>query len=318
MGQSKGKKYLLEDHTELTKIKLKEAKSVVNLFALDYDGTIYDGILYKQPGVTALIEKILAKDKSVAFITARAATALKVMAPPLQEFLLENKISTPIFIAGGNGTVLHELRKNKLIQIYNYGLSTSEINQAINGWRKVYEKLKINHNYLAEKGLETFQKFLKDDWTGYVPCQILKLCQPYEGEIFTEQAKVTFVLPKDKTLHKGIIEALHAELGKNYSIAAGDEIYTHITKCLKEDGKVVAIKAILKVLGLKTNQVITFGDMPTGNDKGLLSFPYSFTNSEEFIKVKKFFRKPPFVLPPHQENSAPVARVYRAIDYLLS
>lgn len=306
----------LQKHFELTEAKLKEARQTVKLFALDYDGTIYDGLDYKQDETLALIEKILAKGKLVTLITARATTVLKTIVPPLQEFLLEKKIVAPIFVAGGNGTVLHELKENQLIQIYNYGLSISEISQAVDSWQKVFGKFKISGSDLSEKGLETFQQFLKDDWTGYIPNQIFKLCQPYKGKIFTEEAKVTFVLPKDKTLHKKIIRNIQMDLSKKYSVAAGDEIFAHITKRLGKDGKVIAIKTILKSLELKENQIATFGDMPDGNDKGLLSFPYSFTNSEEFIKIKKDLQKPPFVLP--DLNVIPIARVYKAIDYLLS
>lgn len=309
-------KQLLQERLELTKVKLVEAKPRIKLFGLDYDGTIYDGADYKLPQVFALVEKILAKDKSVAFITARAATALKTLVPPLHELLAQKNISIPNFIAGGNGTTLYEVKKDGLVEIYNHGLGLPQIKCAVDVGRKVYEKLEINRDDLSEKGLETFQKFLKEDWTGYIPPEIVDVCRPFEGEIFTEEAKVTFVLPKDKTLHKKIVKNAQTELGKNYSIAAGDETFIHITKRLGEDSKTVAIKTILNFLGLKENQVATFGDMPNGNDAGLLSFPYSFTNSEEFVKIKKNLQQPPFVL--MDSDTAPVGRVYKAIDYLLS
>ena len=68
-------------------------------------------------------------------------------------------------------------------------------------------------------------------------------------------------------------------------------------------------------LGLRDNQVLTFGDMPFGNDKGLLidsNLPYTFTNKyfdKESIEI------PPFFLPGSQSN--PVKSVYKAVDYLL-
>jgi len=112
------------------------------------------------------------------------------------------------------------------------------------------------------------------------------------------------------------VDELNENLGEEYRAAAGDETYVHITRKLKEDSKAVAIKTILATLGLEKNQVATFGDMPTGNDSGLLSFPYSFTNLEEFAEVKKDLQQPPYVL--LEPDLSPVNRVYKAIEYLLS
>ncbi len=296
--------------------KLEEAKSLVKLFGLDYDGTIRDGINYKQPQVFSLTEKILEKKKSVAFITARAATALKVLAPPLQELLKNEKISASGFIAGGNGTTLYEVKKDNLIEMYNRGFELPQILRAVEAGKKVYGDLEIKASDLAEKGLATFKKFLQEKWEGYVPSEIINICRPYNGELFTEQAKVTFVLPKNKSLHERIVAELKNELGGEYSVAAGDETYVHITRKQGEDGKIIAIKTILQHLNLELNQVVTFGDMPAGNDAGLLSFPYSFTNSDEFAKIKKDLGQPPYILA--DSNLAPIARVYKAIEYLLS
>lgn len=300
---------------ELTENKLREARPLIKLFGLDYDGTVSDAE-HKLPEIFVMVEKILDKDKSVAFITARAATALKTLVPPLQELLLRKETTVPSFIAGGNGTTLYEVKKNELIEIYNHGFELPQILKAVEVGRKVYEKLGIGSTDLSEKGLETFKKFLQDDWNGYVPAEMIDVCRPFNGELFTEQAKVTFVLPKDKSLHQKVVDELNENLGEEYRAAAGDETYVHITRKLKEDSKAVAIKTILETLALKQDQVATFGDMPTGNDIGLLSFPYSFTNSEEFADVKKNAQQPPYILV--EPNLTPVARVYKALNNLLS
>ena len=305
----------MQKQLDLAKIKLEEAKPLIKLFGLDYDGTVSDAD-HQQPQVFGLVEKILAKDKSVAFITARAATAIKVLVPPLQELLVRENVSVPSFIAGGNGTILHEVKKNELIEIYNHGFGLSQVKQVAEVGRKVYEKLGISNADLAKKGLETFRKFLQDSWEGYVPVEMINVCRPYNGELFTEQAKVTFVLPKDKVLHAKVVAELNKELGEHFCAATGDDMYVHITKKLEEDSKAVAIKTILKLLGLDFNQVATFGDMPTGNDAGLLSFQYSFTNSDEFAKVKKNPEQPPYIL--LNPTLTPVTRIYEAINYLIS
>ena len=291
--------------------ELKKIKSNVKLFVFDYDGTIYDGNKYKEVQVINLIEKIINNGKLVAIITARAATALKIIVPPVRKFLFKKNINSPVFISGGNGVILYKIKDNRLIQIYNYGLSIKEIKHAINCWDKIYKDFRINEKKLSLKGIKTFNAFIKENWVNYIPNKLIELSKLYNGKIFIEEAKVSFVLPKDKTTHDKLIKAAQEELGDNYALKPGDETFAHITKNLKEDGKLIAVKTILKGLGFKKNEVITFGDMPNGNDKGLLSFPYSFTNSKDYIKSDK----PPFVLVNNKLNS--VARVYKAVDSLI-
>ena len=50
-------------HKDVTKSKLDEAKPLIKLFGLDYDGTIADGKDFKINEAMALIEKILSKIK---------------------------------------------------------------------------------------------------------------------------------------------------------------------------------------------------------------------------------------------------------------
>ncbi len=161
-------------HLNLTKAKLEEARPLIKLFGLDYDGTVSDGANYQVPQVFALVERILTKDKSVAFITARAATALKNLAPPLQELLVRRDTFIPNFIAGGNGTTLYEVKKDELIEIYNHGLDLSEIKGAVDAWRKIYEKFGLSVADLTAKGLETFKRFLQEDWDNYIPSEIVE------------------------------------------------------------------------------------------------------------------------------------------------
>jgi hydroxymethylpyrimidine pyrophosphatase-like HAD family hydrolase len=301
--------------SELVRLKLEEAKPLIKCFGLDYDGTVSDAT-HKQADIFGLVEKIVSANKSLAFITARAATAIKVLAPPFQELLSRRDVSVPMFIAGGNGTTLYEVKRDALIEIYNHGFNLAEVRHAVEMGRKVYGKLGISTDDLAEKGLETFRKFLQESWEGYVPAHMIDVCAPYNGELFTEQAKVTFVLPKDKTLHAAVVSELNTTLGAGYRAAAGDDTYVHITRKLEEDSKAVAVKTILNILHLETNHVATFGDMPTGNDAGLLSFPYSFTNSDEFATVKADPEQPPYLL--LDPVLSPVDRVYQAVEYLLS
>jgi len=305
-----------EKYINLAEEKLTEAKALVKLFGLDFDGTISDGKDFKLPEAMALVQKILSNGKSAAIITARAATAIKNFVPPLQEILGRLDESLSIYVAGGNGTTLYKITKDNSDMIYNHGFVLEQIFGAVEAGKKVYEKLGIKREDLAENGIETFKKFLQEDFDGYIPPEILDVCRPYDGEFFTEEAKVTFVLPKDKSLHGKVVDELNAELGDSFRAVAGDETYVHITRRLQEDSKRVAIKSILQLTNLAENEVVTFGDMPMGNDAGLLSFPYSFTNSDEFIEVKKDLESPPYLL--LDTNISPVARIHEAIKKLIS
>ncbi|MFA5062290.1 MAG: HAD hydrolase family protein [Patescibacteria group bacterium] len=304
----------MEKHFAVTRTKLAEAVAKIKLFGLDYDGTVYNGIDYKVDEAIRLVEKILDKNKSIAFITGRAATALKTLGPPLQQLLKRKNIVTPVFISGGNGAILYEVKQDEMVEIYNHGFELPQIIHAVAAGRKVYQELGISRGDLSEEGLETFSNFLQEDWEGYIPVEILAVCRPYNGEIFTENAKVTFVLPKDKSLGKDITARVRIELGKEF-VAISGKNFMEITKKFGEDGKATAIKTILKLTGLDNFQVATFGDMPGGNDIGLLSFPYSFTNSEEFLTTKNDLEKPPYLL--HRLELSPIGRVHSAVEYLL-
>lgn len=298
---------------DIAQLKLKEVKPKCQLFAMDYDGTLADGEKYKKEDAINLIKEILAKGKTPAFITARAATAVKTFVPPLEEHYKQNPESGPTFIAGGNGTVLYRLDAKTIKQIYNNGLSLAEVKDIVEKWQQ-YATKNLLVESLSEKGLITFQKFYGETWDHLIPEEVLNIGRPHEGRIFTEEAKVTFVFPKDVSRHEQIVADMQQLIGENFSVAAGDKDFCHITKRLAEDSKVVAIKTILQELGLNENQVATFGDMPHGNDAGLLSFPYSFTNYAATAE-NKAADKPPFILPGSDED--PVGSVYKAVRYLI-
>ncbi len=293
----------------ITQENLLQAKKTVKLFAMDYDGTLADGEHYHREDAINLIESILKANKTPAFITARAATAVKTFVPPLQDFYVKYPNSTATYIGGGNGTVLYKLDSKGLEKIYNHGLSLEEIKTIVSVWEK-YAEQHLPQNDLSEKGLTTFIKFYGEDWQDLIPNEILEIGKVYNGRIFTEEAKVTFVFPQDISTHEKIVSDMRELLGNNFSISAGDKDFCHITKALKEDGKMVAVKTVLELMDLKENEVATFGDMPHGNDKGLLSFPYSFTNYLDHVS-----QTPPYILA--EDNLPPVGRVYKAIKFLI-
>jgi hydroxymethylpyrimidine pyrophosphatase-like HAD family hydrolase len=334
----------LKKHERIAQEKLMEVKATVEVFGMDYDGTLADGEKYQKEDAISIIKEILEKGKTPAFITGRAATAVKLFVPPLKEYYkelslrgsaadrsnLENRLQrrpsaalgtprndtnfTATYIGAGNGTVLYRVDARGVERIYNHGLSLEEVLSIVAAWES-FSKENLKPEDLSEKGITTFKKFYADTWENLIPEEVLNIGRPFEGRIFTEEAKVTFVLPKDISRHQKVVDEMQKLIGQNFSVAAGDKDFCHITKRLEEDSKKVAIKSILEILKLNENQVATFGDMPHGNDAGLLSFPYSFTNYVA-IADEKSVNDPPFILPGSTED--PVGSVHKAVRLLLS
>ena len=302
-------------HKKITFIKLNEVKNYINLFALDYDGTLYDhhDPYFNHIRAAKLIAKIL-NNYHVAIITARAASAAKYIIPLIIKCRDSKDSKFRFFLAGGNGTILYELRNEKLIQIYNRGLNLRDVQIIINKYKKIFNYLKINREELNSKGVQIFSEFVRENWTGLIPKEFLLISKQFKGRLFAEEAKISFVQPIDNIKRDKLISVLKANLSHKYTLLIGD-IDFHVTKKFTKDGKVTAIEKIMDLLNISSGNVITFGDLPDGNDKGLLSYPYSFTNNVKFNKEKRDFNKPPFILP--QISTSSIMNVFKAIKYLI-
>jgi hydroxymethylpyrimidine pyrophosphatase-like HAD family hydrolase len=295
------------DH--LAKFKLAKAKKLAKLIIFDYDGTIYDGDKFNHSDAAELVFRVLRRGIAAAIITARAATALKLFLPEIVRFQLP--ITVPLFIAGGNGTILHRISADGSIkEIYKQGLSFPEIKKSIILIRNSYRRCRLNTAKLNKKGLKNFRSFLKQDWADLIPLWIMVLNVGQEGIIFAETVKVSFVLPRRQKERESLIDDIQAAAGPSFQVVAGDDLYGHLTKRLGEDSKFAAVQSIARLMGLENNQLITFGDMPLGNDRGLLSFVYSFTNTDVPANP------PPYFLGRHKKS--PTAAVYQAVNYLIS
>lgn len=304
----------ISEYEITAKEKLSEVKNRIQVFAMDYDGTLVDGKKYQRDDSILLFKLILENNKIPAFITARAATAVKIFIPFFKEYYRLYHSITPTYIGGGNGTILYKIDTKGVSQIYNHGLTPSDIKFIVSVWDEFAQQY-LMPEALSEKGVATFQKFYMDDWAGLIPEPVLNIGKPYNGRIFTEEAKVTFVLPKDLSTHNRIVSETQKLVGEKFSVAAGDTDFCHITKSMPEDTKRMAVSTILELHGLNEDHVATFGDMPNGNDRGLLSFPNSFTNDITIIAKEKL-KQPPFILPGAADGR--VESVYNAVRFLLS
>ena len=302
---------------------LEKVKETVLAIVMDKDGTVKGGDdpLYQKANVVELLKKIARKNKYPVVITASGASALKSFSS-LMEFYQQEKQFSPTFIGIGNGTALYRFDHKGRSEIYNLGLTLKEVEVIVEIWKKVYNKLRIQETDLKIKGLETFKKFMVNDWTGYIPDKYLSVFKQYNGWCFTEQIQVTVVFPdwdeeKQRALVRKMQEELDRALGKKkYLASRGDDTFLHITHTFAVDPKLFALQTIMKELDLSKNQVAVFGDMPMDNDKGMLvdsRLPFTFTNT----KIPGWgYSKPPFFLP--GSSKLPVRSVYQAIDYLLS
>lgn len=309
-----------EEHEKYCKKVLKKIKSQVAAFVFDVDGTIKSS---SEPNYLPLklIKKIVSSSKFVAIITASGVSALRKLAEPIVKLISENNYSIPVYFGVGNGVALYKLDNRGRHELYNYSLKINEVNNILEAWEIVMKKNNIKNSDLVEKGLTTFNEFLKKDWGEYIPNNYLSLSKKFVGKCFVEKLKATFVMPKNEVFsQEKFVAIMQREIDKiagkgKYIIDMGDTTFSHVTQKPGMIPKLFALKRIIKELKLKKEQILTFGDMSFGNDRGLLidsRLPYTFTN-KYFAKPK--LETPPFILP--KSEPAPVGSVYKAVEFLL-
>lgn len=300
---------------------LNSIKSKVKAFVFDFDGTIKSS---KEPDYSPfdLIKKIIINNKSVGIVTASGVSALSGLAEQIIKLCFENNFTSPIYLGVANGVALYKLNSNEKEELYNYSISLDDTKKIIEVWKKVVNKIGLKNEDLVESGLKTFNEFLIKDWGKYIPNEFLSLSKDYNGKCFVEKLKSTFVMPKNDVFsQEKFITLMQEELDNTLGIGKfiidmGDNVFAHVTQKPGMAPKLFALRKIMEDLGLEKDQIVTFGDMPFGNDRGLLidsNLPYTFTNKSI---DKKDLKTPPFMLPGHELT--PVASVYKAVDDLLS
>lgn len=274
---------------------VKEIKNKIDLYVFDYDGTIFDinDKKFNHQKAFLLIKKVLLKNNSCLILTARRASFIDLHLENLEKIYIKNQNIKPIFIGGGNGSILNKYSNKGLKTIYDNGLSFEEAKIIMRLGKKIYEDFGISIADLNELGIKIHKSFLKKNWLEIIPNKFIKENKLYEGICFSEEAKVAFVLPDDIKGHRKIVDLFKNKISQNlnnkYSIVKGDNVFLQINHSFKIDPKLHALKTVIKKLGLKDEQVAVFGNMPKGNDKGLLidsRLPFTFTN----LKVESFHK----------------------------
>lgn len=301
---------------------LKEAKSkkIVVIIA-DYDGTLFDRYDKKYNSLLQVIKlayEVTKKGLEFAFVSGRNTTLEVELRELIPKFCEEKKTNLTIWHSGGNGmnlTKITYLIKNSFLdieKIFSNVMNISEIKKSIEFYLKLKIKPDLNSQLFFKSYLE---KKIPED---LVPKKYLDLSKKYEGKIFAELVKVSMVLPTSIKDQKKIIRKLKKGLSKyGLNIGWGGIPFADISKELKLknkiiDGKLLMVKNIIEYLNIKDTQVVTFGDTPNDNNKGMLTLPYSFTNDTTLKKTDK--SSPPFIL---EVKYSPVRAVFAAIKYLI-
>jgi len=288
---------------------LKKAKKNNQLIVSDYDRTLYDPEdthNYGHDRAISLI-KTIAQKKHLGVITARASTGMKILLPPI----LKDKFPYSIFFGWANGTILSKITDGRIKQIYSNSLSSKDVMKIIN----ILAKSSLSRMALSRKGVAKLRELISQNWKGYIDQKIIDACRKFDGKVFAEEAKITIVSPSDSKKHNGFIFKLRKVLGDGFYVAAGDKDFIHITKALGVDPKLTALNHIMKEINVGPKQVIVFGDMPEGNDVGLLcasKLPYTFTNDKGYKDKPSM---PPYAI--SSPNMSPIGSVHQAIYYLL-
>jgi len=265
---------------------IKKVKNKIKLYVFDYDGTIFNikDKKFDHQKAFLLIKKVILRKKTCLILTARCASFIDLHLKNLKNIYKKNKNINPIFIGGGNGSILYKYSNKGLIKIYNNGLLFEEVKKIMKLGKKIYENYGISIVDLNTLGIKIHKTFLRKKWQKLIPNNFVKENKLYEGICFSEEAKIAFVLPKNKKTHKKLIESFNKRIAENlsnkYSAVKGDDVFMQINKAFKIDSKLYAMQTIIKKLDLFNDQVMVFGNTPDGNDKGILidsQLPFVFS-----------------------------------------
>jgi len=310
----------MADPTTTALQRLSEVKNDLKLIVFDFDGTVYRKPEYTETEVHSIIKRILHSGKDAALVTAREASMHAKIIVPFKEELEEGQT---LFLGTSNGRVIRRITRGKVEVIQKHGISWEEIEKVT----RAYESLGLD---LEPEVAEHFTKDWEKDWSGIIPTEYFNYSKEHLG-IWAEETKMVIGLKGEDSEVKELRSKLQQLVGGTLHVGWAGWKLVDVNKDLGMDGKLYAVREISKILGIGDESVAAFGDRPDGNDSGMLTLPYSFTNNEEYYKKysnmdpegnenfqgssngdKKI--DPPYLLP-HTEH--PVESIYVAIDSLL-
>ena len=296
--------------------KLSELKrNSLRIVVADYDGTVYDrhDPSHGHGEVVDLCFEIANAGVDMALISARHTTLEYELMTRIRRACRERQQPLTIYRSGGNGMNLTRATyasEGALVaeDLYRCDMTKEDIQRTL----EAYLRLGISNP--DPKSQAFFAGFLRlDDLSQLIPAEYVELAKPYEGQVFIERAKASYVLPTTELEQRACITRLRAELEPHgLNVGWGNAPFADISKKMDVDGKLLAGNILLQKTGIDSSQAGFFGDAPHGNDSGLLTFPYSFTNYQKPPKI--ILDTPPYILP---NTGSPVGAIHQAIRYLI-
>jgi hydroxymethylpyrimidine pyrophosphatase-like HAD family hydrolase len=309
-----GSERLIVEH-EMAKVKLRELKANgVALVAVDYDGTVYERSdpRYNLQEVFKLASEVRSRGVEFAIISGRNTTLELPLRQSLIQYSKDTGASLSIWRSGGNGMNLSKITSASkgidILPVYTNFLAREDIQRSLSA----YLGLKIDPDIPSQ---EFFRSFLQQDLPeDLVPRSFFELSKPFNGNVFAEAVKISFVLPTSAEDQRKCILSLRESLEPHGLVVGwGGTPFADISRKSDVDGKLFAVQNIIKKIGTNISHVGTFGDAPNGNDAGLLSLSYSFTNNQEVTKDKTDM--PPFII---NIKNSPIGAVHEAILHLIA
>lgn len=306
-------KHLIAEH-EKAREKLDELQSNgIALIAADYDGTVFERAnpKYDLQQVIELAYDITTKNVDFALISARNTTLELSLRQAVLQFCREKDTTISLWRSGGNGMNLSKVTANpegvRVEPIYTNYLSAGDAQLAL----EAYTSLHVDPDGPSRKFFQTFlQQDVPED---LVPKKFLELAKPFNGQVFAEAVKISFVLPTAVKSQEACIDSLRKSLEPHGLVVGWARMpFADISKRTNVDGKLFAVQNVMKQVRVDASHVGTFGDAPNDSDIGLLSLPYSFTNRQE--TKKEDLNNPPFIL---EVKDSPIGAVHQAIRHLI-
>lgn len=315
----------MTDYTNTALSKLEEVKRNLALIVFDFDGTVYRKPEYTEVEVHSIIKRIIHAGKQVALVTAREASMHSKIIVPFQRELEEGQA---LFLGTSNGRVIRKITKSNVEVMQRHTITWEEIEKVT----KAYDSLGLE---LEPEVAQHFTKDWEKDWSGIIPLRYFNYSKEHLG-IWAEETKMVIGLKGEEDDVKELQRKLQALIGDTLHVGWAGWKLVDVNKEVGIDGKLYAVREISKLLGTTDNNVAVFGDRPDGNDSGMLTLQYSFTNNEEYYnrirnttsegnenyqrpsngdeENRKGKIDPPYLLP-HTEH--PVESIYIAIESLL-
>ena len=304
---------LVAEH-EIAGKKLDELKrNGVALLGADFDGTVFDRTdpRYNLQQVIQLAYDVTSKKADFALISARNTTLELTLRQEVVQFCRKRNTSFSLWRSGGNGMNLSKVTSSpegvKVEPIYSHYLTLEDAQKSL----EAYRSLHIDPDVPSQKFFQTFlQQDIPED---LVPKNFLALAKPYDGLVFGEAVKISFVLPTAIKDQETCIESLRKSLEPHGLVVGWARMpFADISKQSVVDGKLFAIQRVMEQLGVDGSHVGTFGDATNDSDKGFVCLPYGFTYHQEVEKTD--INSPPFIL---DVKDSPVGTVHQAIQFLI-